>query len=66
MAIPIRFDLESPAWLRNLRWAAIVGMAGSVVGAHWLGAHFSLSKMLAMLGALAVWNLLLPALEKLL
>ncbi len=64
MAIPIRFDLESPTWLRNLRWAAIVGMAGSVFGAHWLGAHFSLAKMLALLGALAVWNLLLPALEK--
>jgi two-component system sensor histidine kinase RegB len=64
MAIPIRFDLESPTWLRNLRWAAIVGMAGSVIGAHWLGAHFSLANMLSLLGGLAVWNLLLPAIER--
>ncbi len=64
MAVPIRFDLESPSWLRNLRWASIFGMAASVFGAYWLGAHLPVMKIAILLSGLAVWNLLLPVLER--
>ncbi len=63
MALPIAFDLESPAWLRNLRWAALFGMLASVAGAHWLGVHLPLGKILALLGLLGAWNLFLPLIE---
>jgi two-component system sensor histidine kinase RegB len=64
MSIPFHFDLESPAWLRNLRWAAIFGMAASVFGAFFLQAHIPVTKISILLGALAFWNLLLPWIER--
>ncbi len=63
MAIPVNFDLESPAWLRNLRWAAIAGMAAAVLGAKMLGAQLPLWPIFLFIGALGVWNLFLPAIE---
>jgi two-component system, sensor histidine kinase RegB len=64
MPIPNHFDLESPAWLRNLRWAAIFGMAASVFGAYFLEAHIPVTKISILLGALGFWNLMLPWVER--
>jgi two-component system sensor histidine kinase RegB len=63
MAIPITFEMESPGWLRNLRWAAIFGMTAAVAGASFLGAHFPLGIIYGLVGALALWNLFLPLVE---
>lgn len=63
MAIPITFEMESPAWLRNLRWAAIFGMSATIAGASMLGAHFPLKIIYTLVGVLALWNLFLPLVE---
>lgn len=63
MAVPVTFDLDSPAWLRNLRWAAIAGMAATVVGAKFLEVHFASYQIFLVLAGLALWNLLLPLFE---
>lgn len=63
MPTTVSFDLESPAWLRKLRWAAIVGMAASVTGSWFLGADFSRCTLYGILLALALWNLALPFVE---
>jgi two-component system, sensor histidine kinase RegB len=63
MSIPVAFDLESPGWLRNLRWAGICGMLLAVLGAHFLGANFHVNRIYILLSILAVWNLFLPVLE---
>lgn len=64
MAIPITFDLESPSWLRNMRWAAIAGMALSVLGARFLGVVFPCYGIGVLLSGLALWNLFLPWTEQ--
>lgn len=63
MAVPSNFDLESPSWLRNLRWAGVIGMAAAVVGAMFLGVDFASTKIFVVLGLLAFWNLVLPLVE---
>lgn len=63
MAVPVTFDLDSPSWLRNLRWAAIAGMAATVLSAKFLNVHFDHFRIFLLLGGLAVWNLFLPLLE---
>ena len=63
MAIPVTFDMESPGWLRNLRWAAIAGMAAAVIGAKFIGVTFSVTPIFALLSVFAVWNFLLPLFE---
>lgn len=63
MPIPTAFEMESPAWLRNLRWGAILGMAASVAGAIFFGVHLALAKITLILGLLAFWNLVLPLVE---
>ena len=63
MAVPVTFDMDSPAWLRNLRWVSIAGMAAAVLLARLWGVSFSNAPMVALLGGLATWNLLLPSLE---
>jgi len=63
MPTTINFDLESPDWLRKLRWASIFGMLAAVLGSWYLGAEFSLSSLFQILIGLSVWNLLLPFIE---
>lgn len=63
MAIPVSFDMESPAWLRNLRWGAIAGMALSVLGATLFGVDLPKAIVFSILGLLAAWNLFLPFVE---
>lgn len=63
MSTPVTFDMESPAWLRNLRWGAIAGMAVSIIGASFLGVRMPLGILFAVLGILALWNLFLPKVE---
>ncbi|RZA06874.1 MAG: HAMP domain-containing histidine kinase [Proteobacteria bacterium] len=64
MAVPVTFDLDSPSWLRNLRWAAIAGMAATVLGAKFLAVQFPYYEIFLILSGLAVWNLLLPLFEE--
>lgn len=63
MPTTITFDLESPDWLRKLRWASIVGMLAAVLGSWYLEAEFSLPSLFQILFALTIWNLLLPFIE---
>jgi two-component system sensor histidine kinase RegB len=55
--------MESPAWLRNLRWGAIAGMMASVAGASFLGVELPLVKIFGIFGLLGIWNLVLPVVE---
>jgi two-component system sensor histidine kinase RegB len=63
MAHPTTFEIESPAWLRNLRWTVIAGIAAAVAGARILGAEFPSNTIFMILGAFAFWNLILPLIE---
>lgn len=64
MAVPVTFDLESPAWLRKLRWASILGQAITVLVAFFVGVDFGCYKILLLLSALGLWNLFLPWFEE--
>jgi two-component system sensor histidine kinase RegB len=63
MPIPSTFEIESPSWLRNLRWVVIAGIAATVALARILGAQFPSTTIFTVLGAFAIWNLLLPIFE---
>jgi two-component system sensor histidine kinase RegB len=63
MAIPITLEMESPAWLRNLRWAAILCMAASILGAKVMGVELPLGKLGGIVCFLALWNFFLPLVE---
>jgi hypothetical protein len=54
MAHPTTFEIESPAWLRNLRWTVIAGIAAAVAGARILGAEFPSNTIFMILGAFAL------------
>lgn len=64
MAIPINFELESPAWLRNLRWVTIFGLSLAVLAGSAAGIELKIIPIVALLLALAAWNLLLPKIEQ--
>ncbi len=63
MAVPVTFDLESPVWLRKLRWASILGQALTVIIAYSLGVEFGCYNILFVLGVFSIWNLFLPSIE---
>ncbi|MGZ3662524.1 MAG: histidine kinase dimerization/phospho-acceptor domain-containing protein, partial [Bdellovibrionota bacterium] len=63
MPIPSTFEIESPAWLRNLRWVVIAGIAAAVASARILGADFPSTTIFLLLGVFAFWNLVLPLVE---
>ena len=63
MPLPSTFEIESPYWLRNIRWAAIAGIAVLVAFARILGTQFPSSPIFVVLGLLGLWNLLLPWIE---
>jgi two-component system, sensor histidine kinase RegB len=56
-------NMESPDWLRNLRWIVMAGVAVAVALARWLGADFPSSHIFVTLGAFGLWNVLVPVLE---
>jgi two-component system sensor histidine kinase RegB len=64
MAVPVTFDLESPAWLRKLRWASIIGQTLTVLIAYNVGVDFHCYNILFLLGVLALWNRCLPWIEE--
>lgn len=57
-------QLESPDWLRSLRWVALIGMASSIAGAHFFGAELPTTLLFGLLAALALLNLFWPRLER--
>jgi two-component system sensor histidine kinase RegB len=61
--IPSTFEIESPAWLRNLRWTVIAGIAAAVAVSRIFGAQFDSTAIFLLLGAFAFWNLVLPLVE---
>jgi two-component system sensor histidine kinase RegB len=63
MSIPSSFEIESPSWLRNLRWTVIAGIAAAVAMARIFGAQFPSTTIFILLGAFAIWNLVLPIVE---
>lgn len=63
MALPTTFEIESPAWLRNLRWTVIAGIAAAVAAARIFGAEFPSTTIFVILGVFAFWNLVLPLVE---
>lgn len=64
MATPVTFDLESPSWLRRLRWASIFGQAVAVLVAAALRVEFQWGAVLVVLGVQVAWNYFLPRLEE--
>lgn len=63
MPIPTTFEIESPAWLRNLRWLVVAGIAAAVAGARIFGAQFESTTIFLILGVFAFWNMVLPWIE---
>jgi len=63
MSLPTIFEIESPAWLRNLRWTVIAGIAVVVAAARIFGADFPSTTIFVVLGVFACWNLVLPLVE---
>ncbi|HEY8278537.1 MAG TPA: HAMP domain-containing sensor histidine kinase [Bdellovibrionota bacterium] len=63
MSLPTHFELESPAWLRNLRWVVVGGIAAAVAGARIFGAQFESTTIFLILGLFGLWNLVLPWIE---
>ncbi len=63
MPIPTTFEIESPAWLRNLRWLVVAGIAAAVAAARIFGAQFESTTIFLILGLFAFWNLVLPWIE---
>ncbi len=55
--------LESPHWVRFLRWVAIVGMAASLAGASLIGVDVRPHLVWPAIGFLALLNLLFPRIE---
>ena len=63
MPLPSNFEIESPAWLRNLRWLVVAGIAAAVAGARILGAELDSTAIFLLLGLFGLWNLVLPWIE---
>lgn len=55
-----KIDVNSPTWLRQLRWLAIVGMGSAVLGAYLVQAQINFTVLFGLLAALTIWNYFLP------
>lgn len=63
MPLPSTFEIESPAWLRNLRWIVVGGVGAAVAMARIFGLQFDSTSIFLILGLFAFWNLTLPWIE---
>lgn len=64
MPIPPTFEMDSPNWLRRLRWGAIAVMIAVYLCAYLLGVEFGTRSVLLLICGLGIWNLLLPLIEE--
>lgn len=62
--LPLSIDLESPLWLRKLRWVAILGMTVTCLGGHLYGMELPWVGVLSLLALLGIWNFFLPRLDE--
>ena len=62
--LPVVFDLDSPRWLRKLRWIALISMTLSVLAANYYGIQLPLKPILSILAGLAIWNACLPLISE--